>query len=170
MNKAEYWIKKLGLKPHPEGGYYREIYSSNYFTEGRLLAGEFLGKRPLSTSIYFLLRSGEVSKFHKLKSDEIWYYHLGSSINIYTIEMNGKRNDIRVGVDTENGEVLQAIIKAGTIFGASVNEPDGFTIVGCMVSPGFKYEDFELIGRKTLLDKYLQHKDIILKLTDPDKK
>lgn len=167
MDKAQYWIDFLELTPHPEGGYFREIYSSKIYVEGNLLSNKIIGKRNLSTSIYFLLQSGDVSRFHRLRSDEIWYYHTGSSLTIYTIDNNGNRRDIMLGKEIENGEVFQAIIPAGTVFGASVNVPNSFTIAGCMVSPGFNSEDFELLDRKWLLNKYPQHQDIILKMTNP---
>jgi predicted cupin superfamily sugar epimerase len=74
-------------------------------------------------------------------------------------------NETLLGDDLENNEVPQLIIPSGTIFGASVNQPNSFTLIGCMVSPGFDFEDFELMDRKYLLKKYTQHKAIILKLT-----
>jgi predicted cupin superfamily sugar epimerase len=113
------------------------------------------------------LKSDEVSRFHMLRSDEIWYYHTGSSLTICTIDEYGKLIETTLGKDLEKNEVFQAVIPAGTIFGAFVNEPDNFTIVGCMVSPGFTFEDFELLDRQWLLKKYPQHSDIILKMTNP---
>lgn len=167
MDKAQYWINLLNLIPHPEGGFFREIYSSNIYVEGNSINDKFTGRRNLSTSIYFLLQSGDVSRFHRLRSDEVWFYHKGSSLTIYTIDSNGNRSDIRLGKEIENGEVFQAIIPAGTMFGASVNVPNSFTIFGCMVSPGFNSEDFEQPDRRWLLKKYPQYKDIILKMTNP---
>jgi hypothetical protein len=167
MDKAQKWIDKLNLIPHPEGGFFREIYSSKLSIDGNLLSGEFNGRRNLSTSIYFLLRSSDVSRFHMLRSDEIWYYHTGSSLTIYSIDADGKQGEIVLGKDIEKNEVLQAVMPAGTIFGAALNEPDSFSIVGCMVSPGFTFEDFELLDRQLLLKKYPQHKDVILKITSP---
>jgi predicted cupin superfamily sugar epimerase len=90
MKKAEEWIKKLELILHPEGGYYKQIYSSKLQIERMKDNGSDNWKRSLSTSIYFLLRSGDVSKFHKLKSDELWYFHTGSSLTLYTMDEEGK--------------------------------------------------------------------------------
>jgi predicted cupin superfamily sugar epimerase len=165
MFTSEYWIKKLQLTPHPEGGYYREIYSSNNYTDLSFLTGTKEVKRSLSTSIYFLLKSGEVSKFHRLRSDEIWYYHHGSSITIHCIDVAGVPEDILLGSNADKGEVFQAVIPAGTIFGATVNDKDSYSLVSCMVSPGFNFDDFELMGREDLLSKFPDLKEMIIKFT-----
>jgi hypothetical protein len=165
MKPSEHWIEKLGLSPHPEGGYYREIYSSNDYIEGSRLSGKYYGRRNLSTSIYFLLRSGEISNFHRLKSDEIWYFHTGSPVRIYTLDVNGNLAVVTLGCDIDNGEVPQAIIPAGTIFGAEIKDENTYSLVGCMVSPGFHFDDFELMTREFLLERFPEHKDIIIKLT-----
>lgn len=106
MDKSQYWIDLLNLTPHPEGGFFREIYSSNIFVDGNLISSEFNGRRNLSTSIYFLLKSGEVSRLHRLRSDEIWYYHTGSTLTLYTIDVDGKQNETILGKNIEKNEVL----------------------------------------------------------------
>jgi predicted cupin superfamily sugar epimerase len=165
MYTSEYWIEKLQLTPHPEGGFYKEIYSSNNYFDVSYLTGSAEGKRSLATSIYFLLKTGEVSKFHRLRSDEIWYYHYGSSITIHCIDLMGVLEDILLGSNTDNGEVFQAVIPAGTIFGASVNDSSSYSLVSCMVSPGFNFDDFELMGREDLLSMFPDLKEKIMKFT-----
>ncbi len=165
MENPDYWINRLELSPHPEGGYYRQTYSSVKEIKIDQISGRTRGSRTLATSIYYLLKSNVVSRFHRLKSDEIWYYHLGSSLTIHTISIEGLWNEIRLGSDPEKGEVLQAVLPAGSTFGACVNKPGSFAIIGCMVSPGFDFRDFELVKRSLLLRKYPGYEDVILKLT-----
>jgi predicted cupin superfamily sugar epimerase len=120
--------------------------------------------RKLWTSIYFLLRDGEVSNFHRLKSDEMWYYHAGSPLTIYMISPNGELTTRQLGLNIKNGEVPQFLVPKNYIFGSAMNR-SGYSLVGCMVCPGFDFKDFEIFERAALLNKYPQHKDIILKLT-----
>ncbi|MBS4189984.1 cupin domain-containing protein [Bacillus sp. FJAT-49705] len=153
------WISKLGLTPHPEGGYYKRTYEA----EGKTELGK--GKeRKLYTSIYFLLRSEDISHFHRLKSDELWYFHGGSPLTIHVIDEQGEYKEYKLGLNLDNGEVPQALISKNTIFGSSVQELDSFSLVGCMVSPGFDFEDFELFTQKQLLKQYPQHEEIIMKM------
>lgn len=152
MNTAEvHTIEHLEMEPHVEGGYFKEC----------LLEKE---DRDLWSSIYFMLAKGEVSNFHRLKSDEVWYYHDGNALTIYMIDEEGKLTAAKLGLDLEKGEVPQVLVPKGMIFGSAMEE-EGFSLVGCMVSPCFKYEEFELFDRKELLEKYPEHREVILRLT-----
>ncbi|ALC87554.1 cupin [Bacillus sp. FJAT-22090] len=151
---AEYYIKQLGLEPHPEGGYFKSTFASE----------ESVSSRKLYTSIYFLLGADDVSHFHRLKSDELWYFHGGSSLLVHVIDEDGNYVEHKVGLDIENGETPQVLVPKNSIFGSSVMENGSFSLVGCMVAPGFEYEDFELFTQSELLDKYPQHEQIIRKL------
>ena len=164
MYTADYFIEKLNMTPHQEGGFYKEGFvSSDNISKNRLnVEGEEAKK--LWTSIYFLLRDGEVSNFHRLKSDEMWYYHSGSSLTIYMITPEGKLITEELGLNIENGEKPQVLVPKGYIFGSAMNNP-GYALVGCMVSPGFEFKDFELFERKYLLEKYPEFEEVILKLT-----
>lgn len=164
MNTADYFIKNLNMTPHPEGGFYKEIYESEENITSNDLKVEFEGSRILWTSIYFLLRDGEVSNFHRLKSDEMWYYHSGSPLTIYMISPEGEFFTEQLGLDIENGEKPQILVPKNYIFGSAMNNK-GYALVGCMVSPGFEFKDFELFKRSELIEKYPQHQQIILKLT-----
>ncbi|HEY8400764.1 MAG TPA: cupin domain-containing protein [Cytophagaceae bacterium] len=154
-----HYIEQLGLAKHPEGGYYKEIYRCPAETS---IDQE---NRNLATSIYFLLTSSDVSKLHRLKSDEIWYYHAGAPLSIYLIHPDGKLEILKLGIEITRGYYPQAIIPAGCIFGAKVDNEDSFTLIGCMVSPGFDFKDFELPPREILLQKYPDHSEIIKQLT-----
>ena len=81
---------QLGLEPHPEGGYYKETFKSTEMITDQELTVQFEGKRKLYTSIYFLLTSNNVSHFHRIKSDEVWYYHAGSPLTIHIIDEKGE--------------------------------------------------------------------------------
>ncbi|SHI59899.1 hypothetical protein SAMN02745163_00456 [Clostridium cavendishii DSM 21758] len=164
MFSANYFIEKLDMIKHPEGGYYKESFASSENITSNDLRTKFEGERILWTSIYFLLRDGEVSNFHRLKSDEMWYYHSGSALTIYMISPEGELTTAQLGLDIEKGEVPQFLVPKNYIFGSAMNNP-GYALVGCMVSPGFEFKDFELFERNNLLNDYPEHKDIILKLT-----
>ncbi|MFT4415554.1 cupin domain-containing protein [Fredinandcohnia humi] len=160
---AKYWITKLGLEPHPEGGFYKSTYTSKQSVPVEREGNEDT-IRNLYTSIYFLLRSEDISHFHRLQSDELWYYHGGSSLTIHIIDENGNYQERKLGLQIDNDEVPQVLVPRNTIFGSSVMEEDTFAIVGCMVSPGFDFEDFELFTQEELLKKYPQHEQIIRKM------
>ena len=155
MKTAEYYIKNLNMDPHIEGGYFKESFISN---------DEARKDKKLWSSIYFLLRTGEVSNFHRLKSDELWYYHDGEALTIDMITPEGELITSQLGKNIENGEMPQVLVPKGYIFGSAMNN-DGYSLVGCMVSPAFDYKEFELFDREYLLSLYPEHKEIILKLT-----
>jgi predicted cupin superfamily sugar epimerase len=165
MKSALFWIKQLGLKPHPEGGYYREMYRSLEMVPANALSERYASSRCFSTTIYFLLENQEYSKFHRLKTDEIWHFYSGSAITIHVITPEGGYHSFQLGPDFEKGEQFQAIIPAGHWFGATVNPGGAFTLAGCSVSPGFEFEDFELGDRSKLLAQYPQHSTLIEALT-----
>ena len=164
MYTADYFVKNLNMIAHPEGGFYKEIYTSEENITAKELKVEFEGSRILWTSIYFLLRDGEVSNFHRLKSDEMWYYHSGSPLTIYIITPEGELITEKLGLNIKNGEKPQVLVPKDYIFGSAMNN-EGYALVGCMVSPGFEFRDFELFKRNFLLEKYPQYEDIIIKLT-----
>ncbi len=164
MYTAEYFIKNLDMKAHPEGGFYKEIYTSEEHITANELSVNFEGSRILWTSIYFLLRDGEVSNFHRLKSDEMWYYHGGSPLTIYMISPKGELITEQLGLNVLAGEKPQVLVPKDYIFGSAMNN-EGYALVGCMVSPGFEFRDFELFNRTDLLEKYPHYQQIIHKLT-----
>lgn len=155
MKSAEYYIKNLNMAPHVEGGYFKESFISK---------DKARKDKKLWSSIYFLLRTGEVSNFHRLKSDELWYYHDGEALTIYMITLEGELITSKLGKNIENGETPQVLVPKGCIFGSAMNN-NGYALVGCMVSPAFEYEEFELFERDYLLSLYPNYSDIIMKLT-----
>ncbi|MCX6183047.1 MAG: cupin domain-containing protein [Bacteroidetes bacterium] len=156
INSSTYWIQKLHLQAHPEGGHFNENYRS----------AKMHGDRNIATSIYFLLKGGEVSHLHRLTSDELWYYHFGQALKVTVIDLEGKLHEYFVGPDLDAGQQLQLIIPAGSIFGSEVvGDKNNFSLVGCMVSPGFDFRDFELFTTSQLLKMYPQYPQQINRLT-----
>ena len=158
-------IDQFNLVKHPEGGYFKEVYQSREVIAANALSVAVSGQRSLASSIYFLLPSDDVSRFHRLKFDEIWYYHGGSSLTIVMIDAAGNLSEHRLGPDCGAGELPQIIIPGGNIFGAFVNRAESYSLVGCLVCPGFDYQDFELLSRQKMLADYPQHQETILRLT-----
>lgn len=149
-------VQQLNLLPHPEGGFYRETYRSEITLEGT--------ERQLLTSIYFLLTGTNVSRFHRITSDECWYFHSGDPIVVHTLNENG-HNEFVLGNDLENGQLPFYLVPGGTIFGSCMLNTAGYALVSCAVAPGFDFRDFELFETEQLLSAFPQHEDIIRKLT-----
>lgn len=150
MDKQAAYIARLGLEPHPEGGWFKETYHS----DDRYFALESHGQRYRYTSILFLLAAGNPSHFHRLNHDELWFYHDGDAVTIHNIDAQGTYQTVRLGLDLANGEVPQYRVPAGTIFASEVTTPAGFGLVSCVVAPGFHFDDFELLPQARLLKKY----------------
>ncbi len=154
MTRIQDIIDQLQLTPHPEGGF----YVSSFTGEKQASSGD-----QQYTSIYFLLRAGDQSHFHQLTADELWYFHEGASLTIHMIEPDGTYRTKRLGLDFAKGERPQVLVKKGTIFGSTVNGSYG--LVGCMVSPGFRFEDFKLFTECELMERFPEHQPIIQQLT-----
>jgi predicted cupin superfamily sugar epimerase len=159
-------IRRYELAPHPEGGYFRESYRAAARLPARTLAG-FPDERRVSTAIYFLLPRGAKSRLHRLKSDEVWHFYLGGALLIEEIDESGRAATTRLGADVAAGETLQHVVPAGRWFGASPAAGAEFSFVGCTVSPGFDFADFELGRRGALLERYPQARETIERLTGP---
>ena len=162
---AEYWIQALGLESHPEGGWFRETYRSSEEIPATALPERYGGARCFGTSIYFLLGPEEVSKFHRIRSDEIWHYYRGDSVTIHLLDERAGLRSVTLGPNVESGEVLQAVVPANLWFGAEVTAERGFCLVGCTVAPGFDFADFELAEPETLSARFPTHLDLIRRLT-----
>ncbi len=151
MKTANYWIDSLQLQPHPEGGWFKEIYCSGDIIPKENLPGNYSGDRSLCTSIYYLLKEHDFSTFHCLKSDEIWHFHTGNSgVEIVLIENEGITKK-RLGVGHGN---FQAVIPKETWFAAHLENKSGYALVGCTVSPGFHFDDFTMGSREELLKEF----------------
>lgn len=145
-----------------EGGHYREVYRGEESFLVKRPGGEV--KRSVCTSIYYLLASGEKSYFHKIHSDELWHFYLGGPLLVVELK-EGKAVETILGQDFLAGQKLQHVVKAGTWFAALPAPGTAFSLVGCTVSPGFDFADFELGERGELVKLYPGAKTMIEKLT-----
>jgi predicted cupin superfamily sugar epimerase len=168
---ARYWIDKLGLQEHPEGGFYRVTYTAETKIAREALPANFSGARPVSTAIYFLLGNqgsdpqGHFSAFHRLRSDEMWHFYAGSPLVMHIIADNGEYSQALIGPNIENGQHFQAVVKAGCWFASAPLLRDSFALVGCTVAPGFDFADFELAKREELSAACPQHAEMIRQFT-----
>lgn len=159
---ANDWIEKLGLLPHPEGGWFKEVYRSHEYIIKDVLPERFNGSRVFSTAIYFLLNASAISRFHKIHQDEIWHFYDGDPLCLHQITSDGKHLEQLVG-KSENALPL-AVVPAGNYFGAEVMG-EGYSLVGCTVAPGFEFADFEMPSRDELYQIFPQHGELIQRLT-----
>ena len=164
MSRINRLIQQYNLKPHPEGGWYIQTYKSNELIDVSALPGRFGGDRSFSTAIYFLLAQGNFSAFHRIKSDECWHFYSGDPLLIYVIEENEELKIISLGNDPEKGQTFQYVVPANCWFASRPAPGSEYCFVGCTVSPGFEFEDFELANANELSNAHPQHKDIIRQL------
>lgn len=150
-------INELGLIRHPEGGFYKETYRSSEKTDG--------GAKDLATSIYYLLSMADFSSLHRIKQDENWYFHEGGTLFVHDISPDGVYIQHKLGMDITAGESPQCTIPAGHWFGASLKDPTSYVLVGCVVAPGFEFDDLELGERGKLMSLFPQHGELVQQLT-----
>jgi predicted cupin superfamily sugar epimerase len=133
--RADQNIEALALHEHPEGGYFRETWRD-------LPVG---GGRGSGTAIYYLLRHGQVSAWHRVDATEIWHFYAGSPLELRT-RIDGAETRRVLGNDLARGERPQLVVPAGAWQSARsrAEAPEGYTLVGCTVSPAFRFEGFEL--------------------------
>jgi predicted cupin superfamily sugar epimerase len=160
LTRAEL-VESLGLAPHPEGGFFRETYrAAERFTPEGIGA-----PRAVSTAILYLLGEGDKSRLHRIKSDELWHYHLGGGLRLTQLLPGGRIEETLLGPDLAAGQKLQHAVPAGAWFGAEPLAGAGFCLVGCTVAPGFDFADFELGKRNALVEEYPLAREAIVRLT-----
>lgn len=131
--EAEAIIEALGLEPHPEGGHYRQTWAAEAAP----------AERPAGTCIYFLLKAGENSHWHRVDAAEIWHFHAGAPLTLSVASADtGPKQDLLLGPDVLAGQRPQAIVP--THHWQSARSLGDWTLVSCTVSPGFRFEGFEL--------------------------
>ncbi len=160
MSDAKRIIERLGLGPHPEGGFYRETWRAPLVLSG-LPHG---APRAAKTAIYFLLPAGTFSALHRVASDEIWHHYDGDPVELHLLGDDGEHRVEHLGRALDAGERPQAIVPAGT-WQAAVPVGDRFALCGCTVSPGFDFADFEMPSRAELVRRFPAGADLVTRLT-----
>jgi predicted cupin superfamily sugar epimerase len=165
MPSADELVQLLNLQPHPkEGGFFRETYRASENLAAEALDPCYGAVRSMSTAIYYLLTPTTFSALHRLQSDEVFHFYLGSPVRMLHLGPNGGRTMV-LGQDVAGGQHLQVVVPRG-IWQGSVLEPGGeFALLGCTVAPGFDYADYESGRRDELLAQYPQLADLIRRLT-----
>ena len=158
LQAAAYWTERLELLPHPEGGYYKEVFRSSQ----EVVRKSSTAIKQACTSIYYLLEGNDFSGFHRLASDEIWYFHKGAPLLIHIIDEQGVYTTKELS-DTLSGS-LSVVIEAGLWFAAEIPSAQEFTLVSCAVAPGFDFTEFEMAKKDELIELYPQHRDILSRL------
>lgn len=153
---ADSIIEYLNLTRHPEGGFYRETYRAE---KSITLEG---GKvRNAGTAIYYLLKGTDKSHFHRVGSDELWLFHQGEPLEIHVITHDGTIETRVLGNRLDLNEKPQIAIPANVWFAAGIQSRVGFSLVSCVVAPGFEFEDFELADKNELIELYPHLEDEI---------
>ena len=160
MMEAEDWIERLGMEEHPEGGMYVETWRSPRRVDVAR-NGERV-RRDASTAIYYLLRAGEVSVFHRLASDEVWHHYDGGDLLLHVLSTDGGYECHRIGIGPD--ALPQRTVPAGDWFAAEPADQTDFVLCGCTVAPGFEFDDFELTDADDLLDRFPDHTELIRRL------
>lgn len=142
-------VKHYQLEPHPEGGFFAETYRSSQTFQTKQ------GERAASTAIMFLITKDSISHFHRLTSDEGWHFYGGDPLKLLEITPEGELSEIIIGSNFKAGQRPQHIVPAGNWF-ASTSYGD-HSLVGCTVSPGFDFADFEMAKKAELQKKFPQH-------------
>jgi predicted cupin superfamily sugar epimerase len=153
-------IQKLELQPHPEGGLYRRTYCASE----RITKADG-AQRHASTGIYYLLHVDAYSAWHRIDADEMWHFYAGDSLLIHMLDEHGDWKVQRLGnMLQEPNAVFQCVVPAGCWFAAEREGPQGYSLAGCTVAPGFEFASFELADTQALLACYPAHEAIIRRL------
>ena len=157
-------IDKLGLKPHPERGYYLETYRASSEVQSQRHGGV----RSASTAIYFLITAKEPATFlHRLMSDEVFHFYDGGPLEILRLSPDGTWDVAVLGMNLDAGERPQIVVPAGTWFGTELRPGASHCLVGCTVAPGFEFADFELAQGPELEGRYPEAAARIRRMSRP---
>ncbi len=158
-------IRTLGLVPHPEGGYYREIYRSAETVGRESLPERYEGDRHFGSSIYYLLTEDTFSAMHRLKTDEVFLYHLGDPVELLRLFPDGSGVVVTLGPFIDRGHMLQCVVPRGCWMGLSLATGGVYGLLGTVMAPGFDFRDFEMGRREELIAEYPGFTEIICRLT-----
>jgi uncharacterized protein len=135
----------LGLEPHPrEGGWFVQTYAAEEMLDPKVFEGaRYAGARRTSTAIYYLLEEGTFSEMHRLRSDEVFHFYAGDPVEMLQLAPDGSGRVVVIGNDLEAGGRPQVLVERGVWQGSRLVSGGSWALLGCTVSPGFEYEDYE---------------------------
>lgn len=159
-------VARLGLQPHPEGGFYRELYRAPLTLPKAALPEAFGGDRSAATAIYFLLTATTFSALHRIAADELWFFLGGDPLEVVVLDEGGSLEVVRLGpVGPMEVNAPFSVVPGGRIFGARVAAGGHWALVSCVVAPGFDFADFELCQRDALVARFPGHAGLIVSMT-----
>ena len=158
----------LGLVKHPrEGGLYVRTWESEEFVAATCFDdGRYEGARRTSTAIYYLLEPGTFSEMHVLKSDEIFHHYMGGAVEMLQLFEDGRSERVVIGKDLVAGERPQHVVRTGVWQGSRLLKAEGWALLGCTVSPGFEFVDYEDASAEELVVKWPGEAEMIRALTN----
>lgn len=158
--------KRLNLEPHPrEGGSFVQTWRAEETIPHTALPARYRGERAAGTCIYYLLEPGTFSEMHRLASDEIFHFYLGDPVEMLQLDPNGSARTVILGNDLAAGHHPQMIVPKHVWQGSRLVPGGKVALLGCTVSPGFDYEDYEAGNYEPLARAYPQHAELIRTLT-----
>ena len=159
---AEAVKKILGLVQHPrEGGWYVRTWESEEFVS----LPRYPGERRTSTAIYYLLEPGTFSEMHVLESDEVFHHYMGSAVEMLQLFPDGSSQRVVIGKDLEAGERPQVVVRRGVWQGSCLVKEEGWALLGCLVCPGFEFEDYRDGSAEELAARWPGEAEMIRRLT-----
>lgn len=158
-------VRRFDLQPHPEGGFYREVYRAELAVSHPALPADRRAERASATFIYYMLIGDQFSAFHRvLWSDEIWHLYAGGPLELHLIDRAGIHGARRITSALDDGEPT-AVVPAGCWQAARLAPGAGWAFGGCTVAPGFDFADFEMPGAGDLIRAYPEHEALVRELT-----
>jgi uncharacterized protein len=158
--------KQLGLEPHPcEGGWFRQTWCSGEMIPKGLLPERYPAERHAGTCIYYLLEPGNFSEMHRLASDEIFHFYYGDPVEMLQLTQDGSAKKFVLGSDLAEGQHLQLVVPRSVWQGSRLIAGGSVALLGCTVSPGFDYSDYETGHRDKLLPLAGEYRELLTALT-----
>jgi uncharacterized protein len=165
MTTAKELIAALGLQAHPEGGHYRETFRSDERLGPVALPERYGAERAMATAIYYLIEQGDFSALHRVRSDEVLHFYLGSPVELFVISPAGAARTTLLGPDVESGQRPQSVVPRDSLQGLRVARDGSFALLGATVAPGFDFADFELVDREAAIRAHPASADQIVRFT-----
>lgn len=165
MLTAQQVIDRLRLLPHPEGGYFRETYRASLRHMEHALPSEYGGERSAATAIFYLLTPDTFSALHRVKSDELFHSYAGDAVEMLQLWPDGNSKTVLIGNNLAQDHSPQVVVPGGVWQGSRLVAGGNWALLGCTVSPGFDFADFEIASRSDLLAQWPEAAEMITALT-----